>query len=55
VKACIVIGIVSLMLGIISRMLLIPFFVEASAYLQFSEFCFITAITFMLYKMVYKK
>ncbi|MBO8132084.1 MAG: hypothetical protein H0Z29_11345 [Candidatus Marinimicrobia bacterium] len=55
IKACFVIGIVSLIMGIISRMLLVPFFVEANAYLSFSEFCFIVAIAFMLYKIAYKK
>lgn len=54
IRGCIVLGVVSLILGIISRIVLKPFFVEAQAYLQFASFCFLAAITFLLYKIAYK-
>jgi hypothetical protein len=54
IRGCIILGVVSLILGIISRIVLKPFFVEAQAYLQFASFCFLAAITFLLYKIAYK-
>lgn len=54
IRGSIILGIVSLILGIISRIVLKPFFVEAQAYLQFANFCFLAAITFLLYKIAYK-
>jgi len=55
IKSFIVLAIVSLILGLVSRLTLRPFFVEAQAYLQFAQFCFMAAITFLLYKIAYKQ
>lgn len=54
IKSCIILAVIALILGIVSRLTLIPFFVEAQAYLQFAQFCFLAAITFLLYKIAYK-
>lgn len=54
IKSCIIVGLISLILGVVSRLTLRPFYVEAQAYLQFAQFCFLAAITFLLYKMAYK-
>ncbi|MCD6441845.1 MAG: hypothetical protein J7L86_08730 [Candidatus Marinimicrobia bacterium] len=54
IKGCILLGVISLILGVVSRFTMVPFFVEAQAYLQFAQFCFLSAITFLLYKIAYK-
>jgi|GEM_PF-444497 hypothetical protein len=54
IKGCIVFGVISLIMGLVSRLTMKPFFVEAQAYLQFAQFCFLSAITFLLYKIAYK-
>jgi len=54
IKGCIVVGVISLIMGLVSRLTMKPFFVEAQAYLQFAQFCFLAAITFLLYKIAYK-
>lgn len=54
IKGCIILGVTSLILGVVSRFTMFPFFVEAQAYLQFAQFCFLSAITFLLYKIAYK-
>jgi len=50
IKSSIILGIISLILGIVSRITVQPFFLEAQSYLEFSQLCFIAAITFLLYK-----
>lgn len=47
-------AIISLILGLVSRLTLLPLFVEAHAYLEFAQFCFLAAITFLLYKIAFK-
>ncbi len=54
IKSCIILAVVSLILGLVSRLTMHPFFVEAQAYLQFAQYCFLAAITFLLYKIAYK-
>jgi len=49
-----ILAVISLILGLVSRFTMKPFFVEAQAYLQFAQFCFLAAITFLLYKIAYK-
>lgn len=53
IRGCIIVGVIALILGIISRIVMKPFYVEAQAYLQFASFCFLAAITFLLYKIAY--
>ncbi len=50
IKIFIVFGFVSVILGIASRISVTPFVVEASSFLEFAQFCFLVAITFLLYK-----
>lgn len=40
IKGCIIFGVLSLIMGLVSRLTMKPFFVEAQAYLQFAQFCF---------------
>jgi len=54
IRTCIILGIISLIMGLVSRLTLRPFYVEAQAYLQFGQFCFLAAITFLLYKIAFK-
>ena len=54
IRGCIVLAVISLILGLVSRLTLQPLFVEAHAYLDFAQFCFLAAITFLLYKMAFK-
>jgi len=54
IKSCIILALVSLILGLVSRLTMRPFFVEAQAYLQFAQYCFLAAITFLLYKISFK-
>jgi len=54
IKGCIIAGVIALILGFVSRLTLKPFFVEAQAYLQFAQLCFLVAVTFLLYKIAYK-
>ncbi|MBU0713489.1 hypothetical protein KJ762_05240 [bacterium] len=54
IKSCITLAVISLILGLVSRFTMKPFFVEAQAYLQFANFCFLASITFLLYKIAYK-
>ena len=54
IKSCMILAIISLILGLVSRFSMKPFFVEAQAFLQFAQFCFLAAITFLLYKIAYK-
>jgi hypothetical protein len=54
IKSCVILAVVSLILGLVSRFTMHPFFVEAQAYLQFAQYCFLAAITFLLYKIAYK-
>jgi len=54
IKISITVGLISMIMGIISRLSMKPFFVEAEAFLQFSQFCLLVAITFLLYKIAYK-
>ncbi|MFH1212935.1 MAG: hypothetical protein V1681_02510 [Candidatus Neomarinimicrobiota bacterium] len=54
IKGCIIFGVLSLIMGLVSRLTMKPFFVEAQAYLQFAQFCFLASITFLLYKIAYK-
>jgi len=54
IRSCIVLAIISLIMGMISRITLRPFYVEAQAYLQFAQFCFLASVTFLLYKIAYK-
>lgn len=53
VKVLIVFGFVSIILGILSRVAMKPFIVEAASFLDFSNFCFISSITLILYDWVY--
>jgi len=54
IKGSILAAVVSLILGVISRITMIPFFVEAQSYLDFAQFCLLIAVTFLLYKMAYQ-
>jgi hypothetical protein len=54
IRGCIIFGVISLIMGLVSRLTLKPFFVEAQAYLQFTQLCFLAAMTFLLYKIAYK-
>ena len=54
VKSLIILGFISIILGIISRLTMQIIIVQAEAYLQFSQFCYLVAITFILYKMGFK-
>ncbi len=54
IKGSILAAVVSVILGVISRITLTPFFVEAQAYLDFAQFCLLIATTFLLYKIAYK-
>jgi len=54
IKGCIIVGVISLIMGVVSRLTMKPFFVEAQAFMQFAQFCFLAAITFLLYKIAYK-
>jgi len=54
VKSLIILGFISIILGIISRLTMQIIIVQAEAYLQFSQFCYLVAITCILYKMGFK-
>ena len=54
IRGCVVLAVISLILGVVSRLTMQPLFVEAHAYLEFAQFCFLAAITFLLYKMAFK-
>ena len=55
IKSAMIVGVVSLIMGVVSRLTMYAIFVEAQAYLQFAQLCFLVAISFLLYKHVYKK
>lgn len=54
IKGSVILGVISLIMGLVSRLTMKPFFVEAQAYLQFAQLCFLAAMTFLLYKIAYK-
>jgi len=54
IRTSIILGIISIIMGLVSRLTLRPFYIEAQAYLQFGQFCFLAAITFLLYKIAFK-
>ncbi|MBN2280601.1 MAG: hypothetical protein JXQ65_08475 [Candidatus Marinimicrobia bacterium] len=55
VKVLIIFGFISIILGVLSRIAMTPFIVEAGAFLDFSLFCFISSIALILFDHVYNK
>jgi len=55
VKVLIVFGFISIILGVLSRIAMTPFIVEAESFLDFSIFCFLSSITLILFDHVYNE
>ncbi len=55
VKVLIVFGFISIILGVLSRIAMTPFVVEAASFLDFSIFCFLASITLILFDYVYNQ
>lgn len=54
IKMSIIAGLMSLIVGVVSRVAMKPFFLEAQAYLEFSQFCLMVAITFCFIRSLIK-
>lgn len=55
VKVLIIMGFISIFLGVVSRVSMRPFIVEAEAFLSYSIFCFLASMTLTIYDFVYNK
>lgn len=51
----VIVGVISLIVGIISRLTLTPIVVEAQAFLQFTQACFLFAIAVSMAKLAGEK
>ncbi len=55
VKILIVFGFIAIILGVLSRISMTPFLVDAEAFLDFSSICFLSSITLILFDNIYNK